>query len=111
VLTSEHVVIPANGSLHHSSWVMASAGTWVRWMVHRRPADKHITHLILRKGHSGDIRMVDRWIRSIGLADAIYLKRTSTIGQLHAIAVNINTRFYQGGDVPSERASRFSTAD
>jgi sporulation protein YlmC with PRC-barrel domain len=90
--TIRHELIPANElALHRGSWVMATdghVGEVDEFIID--PADKHITHLILRKGHfwgHTDVSIPVDQIDRIE-ADTIYLKLDKhTIGQLTPIAI------------------------
>ena len=92
-LTSiRHELIPTNElALHRGSWVMAAdghVGEVDEFVID--PADGHITHLILRKGHfwgHTDVSIPVDHIDRIE-ADTIYLKLDKhAIGQLPPIAV------------------------
>ncbi len=93
MLTSiRHELIPANElALHRGSWVMAAdghIGEVDEFVVD--PADGHITHLILRKGHfwgHTDVSIPVDQIDRIE-ADTIYLKLDKhALGQLPPIAL------------------------
>ncbi len=87
-----HELIPNNElALHRGSWVMATdghVGEVDEFIVD--PADGHITHLILRKGHFWGHREVSIPVTQIDRieADTIYLKLNKhAIGQLPPIAI------------------------
>ncbi len=85
-------LIPNNElALHRGSWVMATdghVGEVEEFIVD--PADAHITHLILRKGHFWGHKDVSIPVTEIDRieADTIYLKLNKhAIGQLPPIAI------------------------
>ncbi len=87
-----HELIPNNElALHRGSWVMASdghVGEVDKFIVD--PADGHITHLILRKGHFWGHQDVSIPVTQIDRveADTIYLKLNKhAIGQLPPITI------------------------
>jgi sporulation protein YlmC with PRC-barrel domain len=87
-----HELIPNNElALHRGSWVMATdghVGEVDEFVVD--PADGHITHLILRKGHFWGHQDVSIPVTEIDRieADTIYLKLDKhAIGQLPPIAI------------------------
>jgi hypothetical protein len=92
-LTSvRHELIPHNElALQRGSWVMAAdghVGEVDEFIVD--PADEHITHLILRKGHFWEYTDVSIPVTQIDRlqADRIYLQLDKhTIGQLPPIVV------------------------